>query len=96
LPAPRPKSPIAGVTNPTMINGIANDRKFPNRELNVTNMRESQSGKNCPKTIPKTMAITTLSSSDTFGIFIFLKYFVANRSDKYTHQWTYQIEETVR
>ena len=35
LPAPVPKSPIPGATNPIIINGIVNPRKFPNIPLNV-------------------------------------------------------------
>ena len=46
FPAPFPNSPIAGVTRPRIINGMENDRKFPNKELNVTNIRTILAGKN--------------------------------------------------
>ena len=46
FPAPFPNSPIAGVTKPKIISGMENDRKFPNKELNVTNIRTILAGKN--------------------------------------------------
>ena len=72
FPAPLPKSPIAGVTSPTIIRGMAKDRKLPNNELKVTNIRAILIGKKLPKIIPAKMAITTLASSETFSFFLML------------------------
>ena len=86
LPAPLPNSPMAGVTNPRIMSGIENDRKLPNKELNVTKMRAIPPGRNCPNTTPAAMAMTTLASNDTFSFFIFPFYFEPDRSTRDAHQ----------
>ena len=94
-PAPLPNSPMAGVTNPTIINGMANERKFPNNELNVTNKRIMLSGKNCPNRIPATIAIRTFTKRLIFIFFMVFFYFEAQDSNKNAHKWTNQIKKTI-
>ena len=89
FPAPLPKSPMAGVTSPTMMSGMANERNSPNSELNVTNTRVAQSGKNCPKTIPATIAMTTLANREILSFFFMvLRDFIADDGDDDAHQRT--------
>ena len=85
FPAPFPKSPIAGVTNPRMMSGMANDRKLPNKELNVTKIRAIPSGRNWPNTTPATIAITTLANREIFILFMMLLYFIAGSGYENTH-----------
>lgn len=70
LPAPFPSSAMAGVTSPNMIKGMENDRKLPNRELNVTKIRAIPWGRNWPNNIPAPMAITTCPNNEVFNFFI--------------------------
>ena len=62
LPAPFPKSAMAGIIKPTMINGMAKFKNCPKNALNVVNIRFNASGKYCPKIRPNTMARKTLNS----------------------------------
>ena len=72
LPAPLPKSAMAGIIRPTMMSGMANVRKLPNKPLNVTKIRAIASGRNCPNNTPKATAIRTCTNSVGFFSFIFL------------------------
>jgi hypothetical protein len=64
---------MAGVTNPRMISGMENERKFPKRELNVTNIRAMPVGKNCPKSMPEAMARATCPKSEILNFFMFVQ-----------------------
>lgn len=70
-PAPLPSSPMAGVTRPTIISGMVKERKFPNRELMVVNIRAIGIGSMYPKVIPSNMANATLPRSETLILFIY-------------------------
>ncbi len=62
LPAPLPKSAMAGMINPIIINGIEKLKNCPKKALKVVKILLMDSGKYNPKTVPKTMAIKTLKS----------------------------------
>ena len=59
LPAPLPISAIAGVTSPTMMSGMRNERKWLKMLLKVTNTLTAHSGKNVPHVTPRIMAMMT-------------------------------------
>lgn len=66
FPAPSPKSPIPGATNPIIIRGIANPKKLPKIPLNVAKNRTTGSGKNVPTSIPIMIAIINLGNKPSF------------------------------
>lgn len=72
LPAPLPKPEMAGMINPSIINGMAKFRNCPKNELKVANIRLMDSGKYNPKTMPNTIAINTLNNRLENRLFILL------------------------
>ena len=62
LPAPFPKSEIAGIISPIIINGIAKFKNCPKKALKVVKILFIDSGRQSPKTMPRTMARKTLNN----------------------------------
>ena len=58
FPAPFPNSPMAGATNPSMINGMKTTGSFK-QIVKRSEDPANQTGTNCPSMIPNIMAITT-------------------------------------
>lgn len=71
-PASLPISAMAGVTSPTIINGMRNCKKWLKMALNVADKRTPHVGTTLETAMPSTIAINMRSSKGTFSrVFIF-------------------------
>ena len=68
LPAPRPTSPIAGVTSPIIMSGTTNPMNWLNTPLNVAKNRMTPIGITRPSSIPRMIATIMRGSNPIFFI----------------------------